>query len=332
MLTVFIRTCLAIKAIAALHLLQNELQSTESFKEKVTWKEVASLPLGCTAQTAVLLQGNIYVGGGSEESFDVRHNYDYQNCYKLNIYNVTANQWSYPISMPHSWFALSALDDKLITAGGITKEFGIVKKVLRLNDGHWEEYSEMPTARYQATAVDYQSKLIVIGGTTELRARSASSTVELLDSTTGSWHICNNLPSLHIQMKAVVADDKLYLLGGFDDMGSSSQVITASLDTITNYKLNWQSLPNTPWHYSSAAVLHNKFLLAVGGRKSSDKTSQTREVCILNTSTGLWESITKLPGERSFPAVVGMDNKIIVVGGTNANRKYSKSVWIGHFI
>ena len=234
--------------------------------------------------------------------------------------------------MPHSWFALSALDNKLIAAGGITKELEIVKKVLLLNGEHWKEYSEMPTARCQATAVGYQSKLIVIAGATELRVGSVSSKVELLDSTTGIWHICNNLPSPHCQMKATVADDKLYLLGGFDDIGSSSQVITASLDTITSYKLNWQSLPSTPWHYSSAAVLHNKFLLTIGGRKSSDKISQTCEVCILNPSTGLWESITKLPGERSLPAVVGTDNKIIVIGGTNANREYSKSVWVGHFI
>ena len=279
----------------------------------------------------MLLQGNIYVGGGSEESH-VQHKNDYQNCHRLNVYNLTTNQWSYPITTPYSWFALTVLENKLIIVGGIGKKSGIVKKVLFLNGGHWEAYSEMPTARCHATAVGYQSKLIVIGGATERRARSVSSTVELLDSTTGSWHICNNLPSSHCQMKAAVVDDKLYLLDGFDDMGSSSQVITASLDTITNNKLNWQSLPNTPWHYSSAAVLHNKFLLAVGGRQSSDKTSQTREVCILNTSTGLWESITKFPGERSLPAVVGMDNKLIVIGGTNANRKYSKSVWVGHFI
>ena len=318
-------------------MLQKELQDTKPFKEKVIWKEVASLPLGCTAQTAVLLQGNVYVGGGSEDRFDVRHKYDYQNCFKLNVYNLTTNQWSYPITTPCSWFAMTVLNNKLMITGGRTKDFEIVKKVLVLNGGHWEEYSKMPTARYQATAVGYQLKLIVIGGQTESilskRQMMVSSTIEVLDTVNGSWHICTNLPSPHCQMKAVVADDRLYLLGGFDvDIHPSSQVIAASLDTISNYKIKWQFLPNTPWHYSSAAVLHDKFLLAVGGRKSSNKTSQTHEVCILNPSTGLWESITELPEERSLPAVVGIDDKIIVIGGTNANRKYSKSIWVGHFI
>ena len=194
----------------------------------------------------MLLQGSIYVGGGSEESYYVQRKDDYQNCHKLNVYNLTTNQWSYPITTPYSWFALTVLENKLIIVGGIAKKFGIVKKVLLLNGGHWEDYSEMPTARCHPTAVGYQSKLIVIGGATERRARSISSKVELLDCTTGMWHICNSLPSPHCELKAVVADDKLYLLGGFDDTGSSSQVITASLDTITSYKLNWQSLPNTP--------------------------------------------------------------------------------------
>ena len=314
------------------YLLQKELQDTKPFKEKVIWKEVASLPLGCTAQTAVLLQGNVYVGGGSEDSFDVRRKYDYQDCFKLNVYNLTTNQWSYPITTPHCWFALSALNNELIIAGGVTSNEEIVKKVLLLNGGHWEEYNEMPTAKCQVTAVGYQSKLIVIGGVNDFETMNLVSTVEVLDSTNGSWHVCNNLPSPYCQMKAAVFDDKLYLLGGYDDISSSSQVFTSSLNAISNYELNWQPLPNAPWHYSSAAVLHSKFLLAIGGRKPSNNTSQTHEVCIFNPSTGLWKSITKLPGERSLPAVVGMDNKIIVIGGTNANRKYSKSVWVGHFI
>ena len=281
----------------------------------------------------MLLQGNIYVGGGSEESHNVKCKNDHQDCHRLNVYNLTTNQWSYPITTPYSWFALTVLENKLIIVGGVKKkcELEIVKKILVLNGGHWEEYNELPTAKYYATAVGYQSKLIVIGGATDFEAIDLLTTVEILDSTNGSWHICNNLPSPHCQMKAVIVDNKLYLLGGFDDIDSSSQVITASLDSISTYKLNWQSLPNTPWHYSSAAVLHNKFLIAIGGRKSSDNTSQTREVHVLNPSTGLWESIAKLPGERSLPAVVGTDNKIIVIGGTNANRKYSKSVWVGHF-
>jgi len=278
----------------------------------------------------VLLDGNIYIGGGSEES--LRITLDYQNCYRLDVYNLITNQWSSPIITPHSWFAMTVVDGKLVTAGGMTENHEIVNDILSLNTGEWEVYSEMPTARYQATAVGYQEMLIVIGGANQIECKITDlSTIELLDTTSGCWYTCNDLPSPHSQLKAAVIDDKLYLLGGFSNDELSSQVIFASLDTLSTYKLNWQSLPDSPWHYSTAAVLHNKFLLTIGGRRPSVLTSQTCEVCAFNPSTGLWEHITNIPEARSLPGVVGMDDKIIVIGGTNVNRKYSKSVWIGTF-
>ena len=80
-----------------------------------------------SAQTAVLLGGNVYVGGGLEGRSDS----DKQNSYRLDVYNLTTNQWSSsPITTPHCWFAMTVLDNKLITAGGST-----VKNVLVLNAG-----------------------------------------------------------------------------------------------------------------------------------------------------------------------------------------------------
>ena len=278
------------------------------------------------------LHGIVYVGGGSEECFGVQ---DYKNSYRLDIYNPTTNQWSSPITTPYSWFAMTILDSKLLIAGGINnRNHMITKKILVLKAGHWEDYSEMPSAKYQTTAVGYKSMLIIIGGTIRMgREIIRLSTIELLDTTNGFWYTCNSLPSPSCQLKATVIDEKLYLLGGFTVGYSSSQIIFASLDTISNnhHKLNWQSLPNCPWHFSSAAAFHNKFLLTVGGRKSSDITSQTCEVCILNPSTGLWECITNIPEARSLPAVVGMDDKIVVIGGTGMDRKYSNNVWVGYF-
>ena len=120
------------------------------FKKTVKWEELAPLPVCRTAHTAVLLGGNVYVGGGAEG----RSDNDNQDCYRLDVYNLTTNQWSTsPITTPYCWFAMTVLDDKLVTAGGETKNEEVVKKVLVLNAGQWKDYSEMPTARYRATAV-----------------------------------------------------------------------------------------------------------------------------------------------------------------------------------
>ena len=271
------------------------------FTKSVQWKELAPLPVGLTAHTAVLLDGSVYVGGGYEGTcLD-----DSQNCYRLDVYNATTNQWSSsPITTPYDSFAMTVLDDKLVIAGGTTKNDEVVKKVLVLNTGQWKDYSEMPTARYHATAVGYHSMLIVVGGGIKVNSKwTRVSTTELLDTTNGIWYTCSNLPSPHQQMKPVIMNDKLYLLGGVDkDLEGSLQVFFANLDGLSTCQLNWQSAQHAPWAYSSP-IVYGKFLLAVGGRHPSDITSQTQEVHALDPSTGQWKHLTHFPAARSFPAV-----------------------------
>ena len=298
----------------------------DNFSKTVKWEELAPLPVGYSAHTAVLLSGSVYVGGG----FEGRSNNDHQNSYRLDVYNLTTNQWSpSPITTPYCLFALTVLDDKLVTAGGRTTKYEAVKKVLVLNAGQWKDYSEMPTARLGVTAVGYHSMLIVVGGIAMVEGKwTTASTTELLDTTNGCWYTCNNLPSPHQQMKAAIMNDKLYLLGGFDkDHKPSPQVFVASLDTLSTHQLNWQSAPNTPWCGSAPVVLYNKFLLTVGGWQQSS----TSEVCIFNPSTGQWKHLTNIPAARAVLAVVGVADSILVIGGVTNENKFSNTIWIGVF-
>ena len=298
------------------------------FSKTVKWEELAPLPVCCTGHTAVLLGGSVYVGGGIEGTSIT----DKQLSFRLDVYNLTTNQWSSsPITTPYNAFAMTVLDDKLVIAGGRIKNFEVVKKVLVLNAGQWKDYSEMPTARFDATAVGYHSMLIVVGGGIKVEGKwTRVSTTELLDTTNGCWYTCNNLPSPHQQMKAAIMNDKLYLLGGVGhDFKPSPQVFVASLDTLSTHQLNWQSAPNTPWCFLAPVVLYNKFLLTVGGKWQPSRTS---EVCIFNPSTGQWKHLTNIPAARSAPAVVGVaDNNILVAGGTTNEAKYSNTLWIGIF-
>ena len=201
------------------------------FSKTVKWEELAPLPVCRNAHTAVLLGGVVYVGGGLEG----RNIDDHQKSYRLDVYNLTTNQWSYsPITTPYRSFAMTMLDNKLVTAGGLTKNDEVVRKVLFLNAGQWKEYSEMPTARYSATAVGYHSMLIVVGGTTKVESKwTGVSTTELLDTTNGCWYSCNNLSSAHVLLQATILNDKLYLLGGADkNRQLSPEVFVASLDTL----------------------------------------------------------------------------------------------------
>ena len=91
---------------------------------------------------------------------------------------------------------MTVLDNKLVTAGGATKNNEVVKKVLVLNSGQWKDYSEMPTAKYCLTAVRYHFMLIVVGGYAMVKNKwTVVYTTELMDTTNGCWYTCNNLTS-----------------------------------------------------------------------------------------------------------------------------------------
>ena len=297
------------------------------FTKSVKWKKLAPLSVGYSAHTAVLLGGSVYVGGG----FEGRSTADRRDSYRLNVYNLTTNQWSpSPITTPYCDFAMTVLNDKLVIAGGETKNGKVIKMVLVLNTGQWKDYSEMPTARCLATAVGYHSMLIVVGGQSVMEdKRTVVSTTELLDTTNGCWYNCINLPSPHQQIKAVIMNDKLYLLGGANKDGElTSQVFVASLDNLSTHQLNWQSAPNTPWCRSAAVVLYSKFLLTIGGCQEQRITSN---VNVFNSSTGQWKRLTNIPAARRAPAAVGVADNIIVIGGGTNDAKYSNTVWIGTF-
>ena len=64
-------------------------------------QELAPQPVGRDVHTAVLLGGNIYVGGGYEgRSLD-----DDEDSFRLDVYNLTTNQWSPSITTLYCDFA-----------------------------------------------------------------------------------------------------------------------------------------------------------------------------------------------------------------------------------
>ena len=271
---------------------------------KVKWEELTPIPVRRSGHTAVLLDGVVYIGSG----FEGKSSYNRKSSYRLDVYDLTANHWSStPITTPYCHFAMTILGNKLVTAGGTTKQEA-VKQVMIFNAGRWKDYSEMPTARIDATAIGYHSMLIVVGGSAKVYGEWIRiSTTELLDTTNGCWYPCNNLPSPRQQLKAVTMNNELYLSGGIDKSGKvSPQVFVASLDTLPTHKLKWQSAPNTLWCGSAPVVLYNKFLVTVGGRQQS----RTTEVCTFNPSTGQWKHLTNIPAARSAPAVVKVADKL----------------------
>ena len=227
---------------------------------------------------------------------------------------------------------MTGLVDKLIIVGGLVRGAGkVTNKLLTLQGGLWEDYSQMPAARYNASAVSHQSMMIVICG--KDKDKHILSTTELLDSTTGQWFKCNDLPQPLHGLQSVIVGGVLYALGGVDANNKDSKAVYAApLHALSNHQLQWQQIPDTPWEGSTAVSVNNKYLLAVGGAAEHDTLCvlKIEKVGSVITSTS-WEFIGTLPKVHSGTSAVSLVNQIIVIGGGDEKGQSHKTVTIGTF-
>ena len=100
--------------------------------------------------TAVCLNGLVYVGGSLSNI--------------INCYDPVNNSWSSSIKTPYSYFTMTTLNNKLITAGGKDERNKKTNHVLTLDAGQLKHYTKMITARSSATAAGHQGMLIITGG------------------------------------------------------------------------------------------------------------------------------------------------------------------------
>ena len=187
---------------------------------------------------------------------------------------------------------------------------------------------------HKCQVVSHQSLMIVMGGVNTV-TEHALKTTELLDSTTGQWFTCDDLPQPLATLQSVIVGDILYILSGTGADGRYTEAVYAApLNALSSHdhQLKWQQLADTPWLDSAAVSLNNKYLLAVGGKKTVHDT-----VCVLKREKGSmisstsWESIGSLPTTHYRTSAVSLANQIIVIGGKYDKKCYHKTVIIGTF-
>ena len=277
--------------------------------------------MGRYDHNAVWLNGLVYVGGGNERSTG----WTPKPSYMINCYDPVRNLWSSSINTTYCYFAMTRLNNKLITAGGVDRSSKRTNQILIMDAGQLRNYTKMITARSKATAAGHQGMLIITGGWDD-NSKILSST-ELLDSNNGQWYKCRDLPQPHSELKSVIVDNILYLLGGVNKDGNNSPaVFTAPVDTLSTHQLKWNTHPDTPWRASAPVSVNGTHLLIVGGYKGT----YTFDIYKLNKVSHSWEAIGHIPSARySSAAASTADNRVIVIGGLNDKYKATNTVWIG---
>ena len=288
----------------------------------IKWKEGAPAPVGRVGHTAVWLNGLVYVGGGFEGRVE--------GSYTINCYDPVKNSWGSTVNTSYCLFAMTTLNNKLLTAGGRDKSNKAIVRILTMDDGQLKNCTKMTTARSSATAASHHGMLIITGGRDD-KDKKLSST-ELFDSMNGQWYTCSDLPQPHYGLQSVIVDNILYMLGGINKYYiDSPAVFTAPLDNISRHQLKWNTYQDTLYCRSAPISVNGTQLLIVGGiKKMGYDYVRTSDVHKLNKVSHNWEAIGHIPSVKSSSAAISIaDNRIIVIGGRNDKGERTNTVWIG---
>ena len=254
----------------------------------------------------VLIQRNIYVGGGRADSDD-------QNC-TIQVYDMDSNTWSRLPKYQCRSFAMTVINSQLTLVGGKNTSIPQSTNQLAVYDpwsNKWTyPYNPMPTPRHSPAVVNHDIWLLVAGG----YDATMLTTVELLNMSTNQWVTASPLPTPCGSMSSTTDLDYWYLTT------ARKQVFRVSLPDIvqqTGSKSTtskaWSRLPDTPLE-KSAVIAFRGSLLAVGG--SRDNRTSSKHIYLYQPENERWTRAGELPTARQFCSCIPLPSgKMLVIGG-----------------
>ena len=226
------------------------------------WRKEKDLPFEIDSAHAVVLNGQVYIGGGlasgaNNEYIVLKYNPMTKDCSKLPMSAVR-------------YFGMASVQDQLLLVGGEGNSAEI--QLLDSETRHWTTppYPRMPTGRTSPAAVGYQNYLIVLCG-------HYNNTVEILDCSTNRWYSTQPLPEAGHSTQSVACSEHVYVL--LHDCDGECYIFTAHLPTLisnstsVNHSIGnptWHLLPFPPVHQPRLLVLQS-YLLLVGGEQQLNR-------------------------------------------------------------
>ena len=177
-----------------------------------------------------------------------------------------------------------------------------------------EEFTPMPTKRYNSTALCIGTALIVAGG--KRRYDSPLQTVEVMNTETLQWSTAAHLPRPASCAPGAVCGDRVYILSL---VRYSKYMYTCPVSALIqscgsrSRARVWNKLAAQPVTETTCVSILGR-LLTIGGIDSNDKP--TTAVYMYNPDSDSWEVISHMatPRWNCFAAVLP-NNQLMVVGG-----------------
>lgn len=301
-----------------------ELDNAASYWNQLrkVWGNCANLPKKERVDTVAVINGKIYVTGNSQDS--------------MFCYCSATDTWSTLPMLPMFGFSLACVSEtkQLLAIGGASfkKQISSRVRLFHTIDKCWhDDYitCKMSVARYNATAVCYQSSVIIVGGLVDADM-TTTQTVEVLkvipESLSSSyWYRVQSMPyGTAIPMTAII-NDTFYVAGGYIMDASMCYMTSVSITELLNSKGNtpniWSDISPLPCSTSSFTS-YKEHLLIFGGDHiigASNKRYSWKvdpSIYIYHSKARQWEKVGKIPCNYYLGRCTHLTpSKIVFLGG-----------------
>ncbi|WP_426476012.1 Kelch repeat-containing protein [Chryseobacterium sp. CBSDS_008] len=287
------------------------LGSLLTHAQTLQFKSLANMSVGRGAATSVIVDDNIYVSNGYQESGG--------NANYIEKYNITDNKWSLlnATLSPKKFANSETYDNKIYIFNGWGNSH---LEIVDLETYKVTKGAVNRSYTGNAGSAIHNGKIYVFGGSGLNGAATTafSNRFQYYDIASDTWHPLPDMPTAR-EAKGKIVNDKLYVIGGFN--GTSSRLINI-------YDINtsrWTDQITMPAGISghSLAVSGNKIFIAGG------YNNQTF-LAYFDTTTHKFHQLSSNMIPRRHAAAEVYNNKLYIIGGstTSVTKSAIKSIQV----
>lgn len=281
-----------------------------------TWQTRAPMPTARFAAAGGVVNGNIWVLGGSTNPTIPPSGV----VSTVEMYNPISNTWApkQPLCSPRLAAADATQGDFVYVVGGNGGSgIGPTDTVIAYNtiDESSTVIGQLTVPRARTDADIVNNKIYIAGG------RSSSgilNTIEEFDLSTGTSTMKTTLPESRDLPEVIALNGKLYILGGFDTSGTAGNNCW-EYDPTTNIVTEKAPMPIARAGHKGAIVINGKIHVGGGVISNGPPFTMISDVQVYDPATNTWATAdcTAPPTPRWGFEAEFVNGAVYVIGGSN---------------
>ena len=270
---------------------------------------------------AVASLGNkIFIAGGGDPIGDWASS-------MVNIFDASTNSWSTAsLSVPRQGLSAAVVGNKIFFAGGGYADYTswVYSNVVDIYDdvsGTWTT-DKLSEGRSDLSAVTVGNKIYFAGGSIAMgQSLGVSKTIDIFDAANNSWSV-SSLQAAKTAMAGFAVEDNIFWASGYTGLSSSGWSYSNQVEIRDIATGNSSFACMLPKAYFNAVMKNDNIVFFPGLSEASSPVSNTYFE-IYNISSDTW-SVGVLNQKITGAAIISVNNKIYVAGGTDGSKYLDK--------